>query len=81
MVDEENRDVYLCPQTPSREDLIFIEGKYELFWKHMVEEKTFFGCECWTDGEVIGVRKDNASAIEYIIQCVEGKVVSGWKNN
>lgn len=45
----------------------------------MIKKNTSFGCECWTDGKIIGVHKDNKKEIEYILELLEGKLVSGWK--
>ena len=68
------------PPIPKDEDLVFIEGKKELFWKHMVEENSFSDIFCWTDGVILGIPKNNVKAIEYICQLLQGKIVAGWAN-
>jgi hypothetical protein len=75
---QEKGTIHKQEPIPDDEELVFIEGKYELFWKHMVKEKTFFGCESWTDGEVIGVHKDNTESVKYLLNLLEGKLVTGW---
>ena len=66
------------PPCPDNKDLVFVRGKGELFWRHMIEQKSFHDINCWTDGVVIGIPKKNKEAIEYVCQLLQGEIVSGW---
>ena len=65
-------------ETPAREELVFILGERDLFWKHMVELGTFKDCQCWTDGEVVGVLKKDKKTIKKILYCLKGRIVESW---
>ena len=61
---------------PKDEELVFIQGKPELFWRHMIELRSFEDIRCWTDGEVVVVPKNDKDAVQYILQCLNGKFVN-----
>ena len=63
-------------ETPPREELLFISGEPELFWRHMIELRSFEDIRCWTDGEVVVVPKNDKDAVQYILQCLNGKFVN-----
>ena len=66
------------PPCPEDGDLVYIKGRGDLFWKHMIKHDSFSDISCWTDGIVIGVLKNDKEGIDYICTILQGEIVLGW---
>jgi hypothetical protein len=65
------------PFFPPDNELVFIRGKYDLFWQHVIEENTFIDYQYWicSDGKTIAVQKENSECIKKIINFLDGTFV------